>query len=167
MGVVPSFKFLNTCRRKKLCVVFKPVPINSAVRNFFFFRVVLAHADLECKSPKPQNPKTPTNEKNRISKIIKIMTWRLLEHDSKHRSLVISHKIFWGISVLTLIPIIYLFIYSFKVRSQSIRIKLWAIYSILMVECMFIILHYGFVPSQSSLNSYFALFQQFVQFIFY
>lgn len=95
------------------------------------------------------------------------MTLRLFTLDSSSLSKVIVHKILWGWTVLTMIPLLYLFIYSFKISHKWIKLKLMVAYSILMAVQLTVIVHYGFLPRGNNFNSYASLIQTMIRFVYY
>lgn len=95
------------------------------------------------------------------------MGWRLLTKDSSFTSKVVGHKILWTWAFLTMLPLLYLFIYAFKILDRWIKLKMLLAYTIMITECMLVIIHYGFIPKGNNFNSYSSLTQALVRFIFY
>lgn len=95
------------------------------------------------------------------------MVWRLITKDSSFTSKVVGHKILWTWAFLTLMPLLYLFIYSFKILDRWIKLKMMLAYSIMITEWLLVIIHYGFIPKGNNFNSFSSLTQALVRFIFY
>jgi hypothetical protein len=95
------------------------------------------------------------------------MTWRLIKIDSHYLSKAIWHKIIWAIAILTMVPLIYFIVLSFKIKNKLIRAKMIVVYSLLAMQSIIIILHYGFIPQGHPINSFASLTQALFKFLFY
>ena len=95
------------------------------------------------------------------------MAIRLLEWASGIFSKCLAQKILWGICLATLIPLVILFVYALKISRKDLKWRYLLMYSICLFECILLVIHYGFLPSDSEINDVSVLTQEFIKFIAY
>lgn len=66
-----------------------------------------------------------------------------------------------------MIPLIYLLIVTFRLNRRSLKWKFILMYAICLLECLLVVIHYGFLVSDSEINDVSLLTQEFIKFIAY
>ena len=95
------------------------------------------------------------------------MAIRLLDWDKSNLAQCIVEKSLLWIWFLSLICLIYMFRYIFKLKRCSEMVKLGIIYILWISECIIVVVHYSVMNHGNKYLNSFAIMQEMVKFVYY